>query len=46
MRTPGDHTIDLIIRGHRGHGMFERWLPEFISQAVIVYVDRAVMVVP
>jgi len=39
------YHIDLIVLGHRGHGMFERWLLGSVSRTVIAYAPCAVMVV-
>jgi nucleotide-binding universal stress UspA family protein len=45
VRVAEEHEIDLIILGHRGHGVFERWLLGSVSRAVIAYAHCAVMVV-
>ncbi|HLY52384.1 MAG TPA: universal stress protein [Steroidobacteraceae bacterium] len=36
---------DLIVTGHRGKGLFERWLLGSVSRLVIAYAQCAVMVV-
>ena len=36
---------DLIVTGHRGQGLFERWLLGSVSRVVIAYARCAVMVV-
>lgn len=36
---------DLIVTGHRGKGLFERWLLGSVSRLVIAYAHCAVMVV-
>jgi nucleotide-binding universal stress UspA family protein len=36
---------DLIVTGHRGQGLFERWLLGSVSRVVIAYSRCAVMVV-
>jgi nucleotide-binding universal stress UspA family protein len=38
-------SIDLIVVGHRGKGLFERWLLGSVSRLVIAYAHCAVMVV-
>lgn len=38
-------AIDLIVVGHRGKGMFERWLLGSVSRLVIAYAHCVVMVV-
>jgi len=40
-----EKSIDLILVGHRGRGLFERWLLGSVSRAVIAYAHCAVMVV-
>jgi nucleotide-binding universal stress UspA family protein len=45
VRAAEQHKVDLIILGHRGHGMFERWLLGSVSRTVIAYAPCAVMVV-
>jgi nucleotide-binding universal stress UspA family protein len=45
VRVAEKHGIDLIILGHRGHGVFERWLLGSVSRTVIAYAHCAVMVV-
>ena len=45
VRGAQEHKIDLIPLGHRGHGLFERWLLGSISRAMIAYAHCAVMVV-
>ena len=37
--------IDLILVGHRGKGLFERWLIGSVARVVIAYAPCAVMVV-
>jgi nucleotide-binding universal stress UspA family protein len=36
---------DLVITGHRGKGLFERWLLGSVSRLVIAYAHCAVMVI-
>jgi nucleotide-binding universal stress UspA family protein len=36
---------DLIVTGHRGKGLFERWLLGSVSRLIIAYAHCAVMVV-
>lgn len=38
-------SIELIIVGHRGMGLFEHWLPGSVAKAVIAHVRCAVLVV-
>jgi nucleotide-binding universal stress UspA family protein len=45
VRAAEEYDIELIILGHRGHGVFERWLLGSVSRAVIAYAHCAVMVV-
>ena len=45
VRVAEEHRIELIILGHRGHGVFERWLLGSVSRTVIAYAHCAVMVV-
>ena len=45
VRVAEEHKIELIILGHRGHGVFERWLLGSVSRTVIAYAHCAVMVV-
>ena len=45
VRAAEEHHIELIILGHRGHGVFERWLLGSVSHKIIVYAHCAVMVV-
>ncbi len=45
VRGAQEHKIDLIPLGHRGHGLFERWLLGSISRAMIAYAHCAVTVV-
>lgn len=40
-----EHGIDLIVMGHRGKSLFERWRLGSISQRVISYADCPVLVV-
>lgn len=40
-----DHGIDHIVVGHRGHGLFERWLLGSVARQVIAYAPCAVTVV-
>ena len=39
------HAVDLIVTGHRGKGLFERWLLGSVSRLVIAYARCTVMVV-
>ncbi len=45
IRAAEQYQIELIILGHRGHGVFERWLLGSVSRTVIAYAHCAVMVV-
>lgn len=45
IRAAEHHGIDLIMLGHRGHGVFERWLLGSISRTIIAYAHCTVMVV-
>ena len=36
---------DLIVTGHRGKGLFERWLLGSVSRVIIAYARCAVMVI-
>ncbi|TMH36475.1 MAG: universal stress protein [Betaproteobacteria bacterium] len=45
VRAAEQQAIELIVLGHRGHGMFERWLLGSVSRTVIAYAPCAVMVV-
>lgn len=45
VRAAEQHGVELVILGHRGHGVFERWLLGSVSRAVIAYAHCAVMVV-
>ena len=45
VRAAEQYEIELIILGHRGHGVFERWLLGSVSRTVIAYAHCAVMVV-
>ena len=45
IRAAEEYGIELIILGHRGHGVFERWLLGSVSRTVIAYAHCAVMVV-
>jgi nucleotide-binding universal stress UspA family protein len=40
-----DWGADLIVTGHRGRGLFERWLLGSVSRVVIAYARCAVLVV-
>lgn len=40
-----EKSVDLILVGHRGRGLFERWLLGSVSRVVIAYAHCAVMVV-
>jgi nucleotide-binding universal stress UspA family protein len=40
-----DSGADLIVTGHRGKGLFERWLLGSVSRLVIAYARCAVLVV-
>ena len=40
-----DHAIDHVVVGHRGHGLFERWLIGSVARQVIAYAHCAVTVV-
>jgi nucleotide-binding universal stress UspA family protein len=43
--TAEEWGADLIVTGHRGHGLFERWLLGSVSRVVIAYARCAVLVV-
>ena len=45
VRDAEEHRIELILLGHRGHGVFDRWVLGSISRMVIAYSQCAVMVV-
>jgi nucleotide-binding universal stress UspA family protein len=45
VRDAEEHGIELILLGHRGHGVFERWLLGSVSRTVIAYAHCAVMIV-
>jgi nucleotide-binding universal stress UspA family protein len=45
VRATEEDKIDLIILGHRGHGVFDRWLLGSVSREVIAYTHCPVMVV-
>jgi nucleotide-binding universal stress UspA family protein len=45
VRDAEEHEIKLILLGHRGHGIFDRWLLGSISRWVITYADCPVMIV-
>ena len=45
VRATEEHKVELILLGHRGHGVFDRWLLGSVSRAVIAYARCAVMVV-
>jgi len=45
VREAEKKSIDLILVGHRGRGLFERWLLGSVSRVVIAYAHCAVMVV-
>lgn len=45
IRAAEQYGIDLIVFGHRGHGVFERWLLGSVSRTIIAYAHCAVMVV-
>jgi len=45
VRAAEEYDIELVILGHRGHGVFERWLLGSVSRTVIAYAHCAVMVV-
>jgi len=45
VRAAEENKIELIVLGHRGHGVFERWLLGSVSRTVIAYAGCAVMVV-
>jgi nucleotide-binding universal stress UspA family protein len=40
-----DHGIDHIVVGHRGHGLFARWLIGSVARQVMAYAPCAVTVV-
>jgi nucleotide-binding universal stress UspA family protein len=40
-----DWGADLIVTGHRGRGLFERWLLGSVSRVVIAYARCAVLVI-
>jgi len=45
VRAAEERRIELILLGHRGHGVFERWLLGSVSRTVIAYAHCAVMIV-
>ena len=45
VRDAEEHTIELILLGHRGRGVFEWWQHSSISRKVITYAHCAVMIV-
>jgi len=45
VRAAEQYQVDLILLGHRGHGVFDRWLLGSVSRTVIAYAHCAVMVV-
>jgi len=45
VRAAEQQAIELIVLGHRGHGVFERWLLGSVSRTVIAYAPCAVMIV-
>lgn len=45
VRQAEEKAVDLILVGHRGKGLFERWLLGSVSRVVIAYAHCAVMVV-
>jgi nucleotide-binding universal stress UspA family protein len=45
VRAAERDRADLIVTGHRGHGLFERWLLGSVSRLVIAYGHCPVMVV-
>ena len=45
VRDAEEHAIKLILLGHRGHGVFDRWLLGSVSRWVIAYADCPVMIV-
>jgi nucleotide-binding universal stress UspA family protein len=40
-----DHGVDHIVVGHRGHGLFARWLIGSVARQVMAYAPCAVTVV-
>lgn len=45
VRQAEEKDVDLILVGHRGKGLFERWLIGSVARVVIAYAHCAVMVV-
>jgi nucleotide-binding universal stress UspA family protein len=45
VRFADQRSVDLIVTGHRGKGLFERWLLGSVSRRVIAYAGCTVMVV-
>jgi len=45
IRATEENKIDMIILGHRGHGVFDRWVLGSVSREVIAYTHCPVMVV-
>ncbi len=45
VREAEEKSVDLILVGHRGKGLFERWLLGSVSRVVIAYAHCAVIVV-
>jgi nucleotide-binding universal stress UspA family protein len=45
IRATDADKIDLIVLGHRGHGVFDRWVLGSVSREVIAYTHCPVMVV-
>ena len=45
VREAEQKSIDLIVVGHRGKGLFERWLLGSASRTVIAYAHCAVLVI-
>ncbi|WP_136419072.1 universal stress protein [Herbaspirillum sp. ST 5-3] len=45
VRTADEKAIDLVLLGHRGNALFERWLLGSVAKAVIAHAKCTVLVV-